>query len=86
MMAVPRALSLLGLLPGLTLMTLMAGLTYWTLSQLVAASETAGARDSYGGLVRRTVGRGAERVLQVCICICTFGVHMPVCVCKCVCV
>jgi amino acid permease len=80
MMAIPKALMLLGLLPGLGIMVLMAALTFFTLAGLVSASSSTGmgAGTSYGALVRRTVGATADKTLQVRF---DFGSAPVVCTC-----
>jgi amino acid permease len=67
MMAIPRAFNLLGLLPGLAIMSLMACLTFFTLAGLVSATAATQAGGSYGALVRKTVGGAADHALQLAV-------------------
>eukprot|EP00878_Enallax_costatus_P003797 GHUV01004013.1.p1 GENE.GHUV01004013.1~~GHUV01004013.1.p1 ORF type:complete len:658 (+),score=172.12 GHUV01004013.1:226-2199(+) len=67
MMAVPKAFNMLGLIPGLAIMALMLCLVFFTLASLVSATAATGAGNSYGALVRRTVGGAADHILQVAV-------------------
>lgn len=67
MMAIPRAFMLLGLLPGGAVMLAMGFLTFFTLSELISASEVVAAGGSYGALVRATLGRRADTILQLAV-------------------
>ncbi|KAI8474958.1 MAG: transmembrane amino acid transporter protein-domain-containing protein [Monoraphidium minutum] len=68
MMAVPRALYLLGVIPGTALMAAIALLTHFTLARgLVWGAAAAGAKGSYGDLARRALGRRGEAALQLAV-------------------
>ncbi|GFR48283.1 hypothetical protein Agub_g10058, partial [Astrephomene gubernaculifera] len=62
-MALPRAVSLLGWGLGVSLLVLVGLLTHFTVHGLVYASDRL-RRDSYSGLVRTALGPLAEKVLQ----------------------
>jgi hypothetical protein len=67
MMAFPRAMYVLGAIPGVALMAAVAGLTYFSLAAgLVDASLALRAR-SYSELARRALGRRAAVALQLAV-------------------
>ncbi|KAI8475249.1 MAG: transmembrane amino acid transporter protein-domain-containing protein [Monoraphidium minutum] len=67
MMAMPRAMYILGLVPGTLLMLAICLLTQFTLAQgLIASADGLGIR-SYGALVRRGLGARAEELLQLSV-------------------
>jgi len=67
MMAIPKAFMLLGLILGSILMLLIACLTFFTLASLISASAATGAGNSYGALVRCTVGSKAQTLLEFAV-------------------
>lgn len=67
MMAIPKAFMLLGLIPGSILMLLIACLTFFTLASLISASAATGAGNSYGALVRCTIGSKAQTLLEFAV-------------------
>lgn len=72
MMAIPRALWLIGWLPGTLMLVGVAALTCFTLAVLVEGSVSTQAA-TYAELVSRTCGRGLARLLQLAVLLFCFG-------------
>lgn len=72
MMAIPRAMWLIGWLPGTLMLVGVAALTCFTLAVLVEGSVSTQAA-TYAELVSKTCGRGLARLLQLAVLLFCFG-------------